>query len=144
MKYFDIFDIFNVLEGSGTAFGDVHNMCFQPLEQVGDILGGTTSPDVTADSTPIYSVTANISSGEFISRFGVAGDEKLDNTMHIIYVFDNIHNTELFWDDVNLYYTGIDLEAATYLQTLVGTNVCFLALAEPDLLIHYDMTMESE
>jgi len=143
---FKIFDIFKEYLEYGFVFsgGIENNICFDPVTKNGDLVGGVPTPDTTAGGTQIYGVTFNVVTGEIIARFGAAGNEQLDNTMQLYYRFDGVDNVELFWDDVNLYYVGINLTIATYLDSEVGNTVCFLALAIPDLLIHYDFTMEVE
>ncbi len=130
-----------------TSFTEVvPTNCWTPLAQSGDWIGynsgtpyGTLVPNVTSDGTFIYSYEANTVTGEFKIRFGVAGNEQLTNNQLIIYIHDTYGQVELFHDDVNLYYTGTNLELANKLLEDVGEKNCFISLAIPETLIHYDL-----
>jgi len=132
----------------GTAEDNDTN-CFSPLEQTGDSLHGTLLPDTTSDGTLINPLTINVTTGAFVMGFGVAGDEQLYQdeaetipVRKLIFAYSS-DNLQLNWNSTNENYDGTNLSLATALQTEVGNNVCFSAIAIPDVLVWFGFsTME--
>lgn len=128
--------------GGGYTVDIAYTNCFSALAESGTVYGfidsvlgvGTLSPTTTSDGTYIYQFSWDTSDGSFIMAFGVAGNEALDNTLLIIASFTD-GNVELHWDATNLYYAGTNTVLAGELAARAGTEVCYEALAIPDLLV---------
>ena len=114
------------------------NTCFTSVLQIGDWVGSdepatNIEPPITSTGVLIYSFRANVVSGEWVMRFGDAGDEQLENVS--IGIYEHEHFTiALTWDTDNLWYDGYNPEAALALETLVGEEHCFRMSVVPDLL----------
>ena len=142
---FDIFDIFDITDPFKVFGGGIaDNFCWTPLELIsGTTYGGTTSPTHTADGTLIYSAQFDTSTGIFIFRMGDSGDEKLFNSSLLILQYKGKNEVELYWDDVNLYYTGTNVELANELALEVGNDVCGIFFASPDNFLLLDLVTEA-
>jgi len=120
------------------------NFCWTPLEVIsGTTYGGTTSPTHTADGTLIYSAQFDTSTGIFIFRLGDAGDEKLFNSSLLVLQYQGVNEVEMYWDDVNLYYSGTSVELADALALEVGNEVCVTFYASPENFLLLDLVTEA-
>lgn len=97
---------------------------------------GVLVPSVTSSGSTIHAYKFNTTTGEFRLEIGAAGDEELENTSMVLYQHGS-DSIELFFDDVNNYYTGIDVYLASKVASEVDTKSCFNSLVVPELLIHY-------
>ena len=96
---------------------------------------GEIIPTYTAGGVLIYSFYWDTTTGKFIMQFGVAGDEKLENTMQIL--AEGEHKLVLVYDEVEQYYTATDKSISDDITTPVGDVQCFMFYVVPDLMIHY-------
>ena len=112
------------------------NICFTTVQQNGDWYGADAAniyPDTTSDGTPFYSYWANSVTGEFVLKFGAAGNTELTNVSVVIYQH-NGREVGMSWDDTNKYYSGNDLIAAQYISSKLGEDHCFNTVVVPSLL----------
>jgi len=136
--------------GGSRGAASTTNMCWQPIGSSGDERGfltasfGTMYPTTTSDGTFIYRTSFNVTTGLFIFSFGVAGDERLDNTGIIIYEYNGT-KLDLVWDKTNEDYRGTNTSLATELDALGLVNTCFLATVVPEKIFSFDyQTIEME
>ncbi len=148
MIKFDIFDIL-LSPGSGilTMSQGEYNICItlgtngSNLRGFGPLITnteGSINPTIASDGTEIYSFYWDISTGKFIMQFGTSGDTQLDNNSMII--DDSGLGLSLMWDDLEKYYTDTDKDASDTISSTIGEKECFLLIAIPRLLIHYDFS----
>lgn len=100
------------------------NICFDSLANVGTVYSSDVTPTHAADGTEIYNIQFDTSTGIFIAQFGAAGDELLSDTLNVTISYGG-DSVELYWDEVNDYYTGTNTTLATALALEVGNQVCF-------------------
>ena len=139
-----------LLGGRGGNF--ISTNCFTALAKSGNVIGkddsiplgaSTLDPEYLSSGTYIYALRADVTTGAFELRLGVAGDEQEPNTNLFIYEYKGDH-VELSWDGTSK-YTGTDLTMATTLNALVGSKVCVRGVGIPYLLIDYTYeTLETE
>ena len=131
------------------GIGDaVKTNCFIPLESNGTKVGmdgsvpfGSIIPGETSEGQLIYAFYADTSTGLFVARFGIGGDEELINTSNLVITVtvENIeYNILLVWNATNKRYEATDQEAADLWFSQVGTDSCINVSTTPRLLIHYD------
>ena len=124
----------------GTAIID--NACFDPVLKNGDLVGTDEPatnlyPPHASDGTPIYSFTANVSTGDFILKMGDTGDIEIDNALFFV-MRHNGMEIGMQWDETNKYYLGNDYDAAQYFNTKVSEKLCFTGFIIPELLQYFD------
>ncbi len=150
------FDVFNAFAFNNYYFSGgrviAPTNCWTPLIQLPD--GGygnddaqTGDPGVivpasTSDGVHIYSFRF-YDTGEWILQFGNLGDEQLPNSTQGVIQFDiaETENILLTWSDANSRYEGMDLDSATAIIPLVGTEVCFAGGIVPSTIIWYDFLL---